>query len=198
MNVYLYQPDGEQDNNITFYMPHTTNGVIVYLFKMGATLPADKTRLVSGYENSRPIKMQVAIGAARRDAYVVSCVRAPCLFRELFVYNKYTAPLGFVVVRSKNFVPEVWHVLSVRRSIEAKRTRHVSGLRVHSNSGRPDHFYPKDLIFLSGSIPAGFLNNLQRCRAHHNDVNVVKLFCSDLCVDNSTVQFDRLQQLNDI
>ena len=198
MNVYLYQPDGEQDNNITFYMPHTTNGVIVYLFKMGAeAASADKTRLVSGYENRRPINMQVAIGVARRDAYVLSCVRAPCLFRELFVYNKYTAPLGFVVVRSGNFIPEVWHVLSVRRSIEAKRTRHVSGLRVHSNSG-PDQLYPKDIISLSGNIPVGFLNNLQRCRAHHNDVNVVKLFCPDMCINNNSVQFDGRQQSSNI
>ncbi|AWD33677.1 hypothetical protein [Antheraea proylei nucleopolyhedrovirus] len=188
MNVYLYQPDGEQDNDISFYMPHATNGAVVYLFKMGAPAPPDKTRLVSGYENSRPISMQVSVGAAPRGAYLLSCVRAPCLFRELFVHNKYTAPLGFAVVRAGRVAPEVWHVLGVRRSAEAKRTRRITGLRVHGSAG--DQLYPKVLISLAGNVPAGFINELQRCRAHHKDVDVVKFLCGDLRVDNSPVQFE--------
>jgi len=80
MNVYLYQPDGEQDNDVTFYMPHATNGVIVYLFKMGAEAAPDRTRLVSGYEAGRPIGLRLAVGACN-DAFVLSCVRAPCVFR---------------------------------------------------------------------------------------------------------------------
>lgn len=189
MNVYLYRPDGEQDNHITFYMPHTTNGVIVYLFKMDATeSTTDKTRLVSGYENSRPINMQITLGA-HRDAYVISCVRAPCLFRELFVHNKYTAPLGFMIVRAASGAPETWHVLGVSRRTEVKRTRNIKGLRVHSNRGA-DVFYPKVLFSLRGNVPAGFLNNLQRCRANHKDIDVLTLLCADLRVDDSPVQFD--------
>nr|UIX56136.1 HycuOrf-11 hypothetical protein [Hyphantria cunea nucleopolyhedrovirus]UIX56289.1 HycuOrf-11 hypothetical protein [Hyphantria cunea nucleopolyhedrovirus] len=191
MNVYLYQPDGEQDNNITFYVPHTTNGVIVYLFKAGAATAPDKTRLVSGYENGRPINMHLSVGA-RKDAFVLSCVRAPCLYRELFVYNKFTAPIGLAVVRAGRAAPEAWHVLGVRRRAEVKRTRNIKGLRVHSNSG-PDKFYPKALISLAGNVPAHFINNLQRCRTHYKDINVLGLLCADLRVDDSPVQLDLAQ-----
>ncbi|AAK85692.1 hypothetical protein [Epiphyas postvittana nucleopolyhedrovirus] len=190
MNVYLYQPDGEQDNDVTFYLPHATNSVIVYLFKVGEALSPNKTRLVSGYENGRPISMHVAIGVARKDAYMVSCVRAPCLFRELFVHNKYTAPLGFMIVRIARGAIQVWHLLSVRKSAEAKRTRHITGLRVHNNTG-PDQFYPKEIINLSGNVSAAFVNSLQRCRANNRDVNMIKLFCVDLPINDSAVQFDK-------
>ncbi|QDL56936.1 EP23 [Dione juno nucleopolyhedrovirus] len=196
MNVYLYQPDGERDNEITFYMPHATNGVIVYLFRLGAettttTPPPDKTRVVSGYENSRPINMQLTVGV-RRDGFVLSCVRAPCLFRELFVYNKYTSSLGLAVVRVGRAAPEVWHVLGTRRRSEIKRSKNITGLRVHKNFAG-DTFYSKTLISLTGNVPADFINNLQRCRVHHKDVNVLRLVCADLCVDDSAVQFDRTQ-----
>ncbi|AGR57048.1 hypothetical protein [Choristoneura rosaceana nucleopolyhedrovirus] len=189
MSVYLYQPDGEQDNDITFYMPHATNGVIIYLFKTGEGAAPNKTRLVSGYENSRQISMQLAVNAPHKDAFILSCVRAPCLFRELFIYNKYTAPLGLAVVRAGRAVPETWHVLSVRRRAEAKRTQKIKGLRVHNNSGS-DQFYPKALISLAGNVPANFMNNLQRCRARHQDVNVLNLLCPDLRVDDSPVQLE--------
>ncbi|AAP29914.1 unknown [Choristoneura fumiferana multiple nucleopolyhedrovirus] len=188
MNVYLYQPDGEQDNDIKFYMPHATNGVIVYLFKSGAGTAPNKTLLVSGYENSRPISMQLAMGA-RKDAFVLSCVRAPCLFRELFVYNKYTAPLGLVIVRAGRAAPEAWHVLSVRRRAEAKRTQKIKGLRVHNNSG-PDQFYPKTLMSLAGNVPSHFMNNLQNCRTRHQDVGVLNLLCPDLHINDSPVQLE--------
>lgn len=191
MNVYLYQPDGEQDNDVIFYMPHATNGVIVYLFKMGAEAAFDKTRLVSGYEAGRPIGLRLAVGACN-DAFVLSCVRAPCVFRELFIHNKYTAPLGLAVVRAGRAAPEAWHVLSVHRRSEAKRTRHIRALRVHSNVG-PDQCYPKALISLAGNVPASFLNTLQRCRAHHKDVAAMAMLCPDLRVDDSVVQFDGVQ-----
>lgn len=170
-------------------MPHTTNGVIVYLFKTTSVeTTINKTRLVSGYEISRPINMQLTVGAYK-NAFVLSCIRAPCLFRELFIHNKYTAPIGLAVIRAGNAPLEVWHVLGVRRRAEVKRTRYIKGLRVHSNSG-PDRFYPKMLISLAGNVPAGFINNLQRCRAHHKDVNVLTLLCANLHVDDSPVQFD--------
>ncbi|AUR45041.1 orf10 peptide [Spilosoma obliqua nucleopolyhedrosis virus] len=189
MNVYLYQPDGEQDNNITFYMPHATNGVIVYLFKAGAaTTASDKTRLVSGYENGRSINTHLSVGA-RKDAFVLSCVRAPRLFRELFVYNKFTSPIGLAIVRAGRAAPEAWHVLGMRRRTEVKRTRNIKGLRVHSNSG-PDRFYHKALISLAGNVPANFIRSLQRCRTHYKDINVLNLLCKDLLVDDSPVQLD--------
>ncbi|ANF29660.1 ORF-12 [Catopsilia pomona nucleopolyhedrovirus] len=213
MNVNLYHPNGEHDdnNNITFIISHKTNAAIVYLFKLDIIAAAAaghkhptavyttatlKTRLVSGYENGRPISMALRSIAPplcdtreARGAYVISCIRAPHLYRELFTYNKYTTPLGVVVVRTDAEL-QVWHLLSVRKTFEAKGTRNIAGLRVHVDCGA-DIYYPKDLIIMSGNVSVHFLNNLQKCRAHHKDIDAIKYLCADLKIDNSPVELER-------
>ncbi|AGA16293.1 hypothetical protein [Thysanoplusia orichalcea nucleopolyhedrovirus] len=195
MNVNLYSPNGEQDNNISFIIPHKTNAVIVYLFKLDIQHPPPldaKTRLVSGYENSRPINIILRLITPSlketRGAYVISCIRAPHLYKDLFVYNKYTAPLGFVVTRTHAEI-QVWHILSVRKTFEAKSTKAVRGMRAHTDNG-PDKFYVKDLIIMSGNVSVHFLNNIQKCRAHHRDIDIFRHFCPELIIDDSVVQLD--------
>lgn len=202
MNVNLYYPYGEHDNNITFIIPFKTNAIIVYLFKLdinsivehppGANI---KTRLVSGYENSRPINIVLRSIApplsntrTAQGSYVISCIRAPHLYRDLFTYNKYTAPLGFVVTRTDAEL-QVWHVLSVHKTIEAKSTRNITGLRAHTDGG-VDRYYPKDLIILSGNVSVYFLNNLQKCHAHHKDIDIFRHLCAELQIDNNVVELE--------
>nr|BEV20995.1 hypothetical protein [Bombyx mori nucleopolyhedrovirus] len=197
MNVNLYCPNGEHDNNIFFIMPSKTNAVIIYLFKLDTEHPPTynvnaKTRLVSGYENSRPININLRSITpslnGTRGAYVISCIRAPRLYRDLFTYNKYTAPLGFVVTRTQAEL-QVWHILSVRKTFEAKSTRSVTGMLAHTDSG-PDKFYAKDLMIMSGNVSVHFINNLQKCRAHHKDIDIFKHLCPELQIDNSVVQLE--------
>ncbi|AOT85481.1 ep23 [Cyclophragma undans nucleopolyhedrovirus] len=198
MNVNLYSPNGQHDNNIiTFIIPHKTNSVIVYLFKSDTTVATaaainNKTRLISGYENRRPISINLrslapplADTRTARGSYVISCIRAPCLYRDLFQYNKYTASLGFVVTCSPDEI-QVWHILSVHKTVEAKSTRKIVGMRVHTDTGN-DRFYLKDLIIMSGNVPTSFLSNLKKCHAHHKDVDVFKLTCAGLHIDNGVV-----------
>nr|AFS51888.1 DekiORF9 [Dendrolimus kikuchii nucleopolyhedrovirus] len=195
MNVNLYSPNEQHDDNniITFIIPHKTNSVIVYLFKFvtidDAAAINHKTRLVSGYENRRPISINLqsfvpplADTRTARGSYVISCIRTPCLYRDLFQYNRYTASLGFVVTCRLNEI-QVWHILSVHKTVEAKRTRKIVGLRVHTNAGT-DRLYSKDLIVMSGNVLTSFLNSLKKCHAHHKDVDVFKLTCSGLQIDN--------------
>ncbi|USC25980.1 hypothetical protein [Palpita vitrealis nucleopolyhedrovirus] len=198
MNVNLYVSDGQHDNNMSFIIPYKTNAVIVYLFKLEIQYPTTyseinvKTRLVSGYENGRPININLkSITPSLKDtqgAYIISCIRAPRLYQDLFTYNKYTTPLGFVVTRT-NAELQVWHVLSVRKTCEAKNTRAITGMLTHADNG-PDKFYVKDLMVMSGNMSVHFINSLQKCRVHHKDINIFTNLCPDLQIDNSVVRLE--------
>jgi hypothetical protein len=209
MNVYLYQPDGGHDDNIiNFIIPHKTNAVIMYIFKLIISndtvyrpdtmppppLPPDKTTLISGYESNRSISINLRAlmspwnnnsAAETRNAYVISCVRAPHIYCDLFVHNKYTSSLGFVVARTANET-QIWHLLSVQKNVEAKYTRSIKGLRVHNNGG-DDLFYPKELIVMSGNVSAHFYKNLQKCHVNLKDIKIIQILYPDICVDDHSV-----------
>lgn len=203
MHAYLYYPDNEHDYNITFTIPLKINSVIVHVFKTRhivatADNDEDTTRLVSGYENGRPINMLIEsirpeqLKTINKNNYVISCIRAPCLYRNLFQYNKYTTPLGFTVVRTSSEL-QVWHILSVQKKIEAKSSRKITGLRIHTDCGA-DRCYPKELIIISKNVSLSFINHLQQCYAHHKDVDVFKYVFADLIISDAALELESSQQ----
>ncbi|UZE89700.1 EP23 [Parapoynx stagnalis nucleopolyhedrovirus] len=196
MNIYLYQPNSKQDKNVTFIFPHKTNDVIVYLFRLGDNNDSSllsKTRLVSGYENGRPISINLKLipllaPIMVKGEYVISCIRSDKLYRDLFKYNDYNKPLGCVVVQIEKEI-ELWHILSVRKTSEAKNTRNITGMIVHTDNG--DLFYKKELIIMSGNVSVHFLQHLQKCRVQYKDLDVLSVLCENLQVDDNVTKLEK-------
>jgi Nucleopolyhedrovirus protein of unknown function (DUF884) len=196
MNIYLYQPNCKQDKNVTFVFPHKTNNVIVYLFRLGDNNDSNhlsKTRLVSGYENGRPISINLKPNSSLapitiKGAYIISCIRSDKLYRDLFKYNDHNKPLGCAVVQIEKEI-EVWHILSVRKTCEAKNSRNITGMIVHTENG--DIFYKKELLIMSGNVSVHFLHHLQKSHVQYKDLNVLSVLCENLQVDDNVTKLEK-------
>jgi hypothetical protein len=106
----------------------------------------------------------------------------------LFAFNKYTKRLGFVAVQVENET-EIWHILSVRKTLEAKHSRNISGMTAHTNSG--DKFYRKELINMSGNVSEDFLKQLQKCQVHYKEVDILSIICINLQVSECAVTLEK-------
>ncbi|AAZ38313.1 ORF-147 [Agrotis segetum nucleopolyhedrovirus A] len=182
MNVNLYRAS-DNENLMSFNVLHTVNSIKVFIFQMGP--PAAElsvTRLVSGYEQglrSVCMKMQ-CVSSYDRQAYLISCVRAPYVLRRLIESKNFTRPVAPIVVQCGSET-QVWHVFSVCKGKELASIARVRGVTVCENG--VEAFIAKELIALTGNLPSAFVAALSRNAPNAQDVDVIKIIYPGLIVN---------------
>ncbi|AXS67688.1 ep23/ac146 [Cryptophlebia peltastica nucleopolyhedrovirus] len=196
MKVHLYRPT--YDNSIiTFVCPTSINGFNIVLF-CDDTEKDDKdevisTKLVSGYENTPKRKVHVVLDILNeidmkkfKDGFVVSCVRLPYIYSKLIFNEYFTTPLSLVVMTSKT-EDQVWHIFSVRRKTELLSTKKIKGVNLVDENGR-DVFIKKELIAVTGNVPANFISILSKPISHEKNFEIVTHMWRNIKTKNDPVR----------
>ncbi|QEI03493.1 hypothetical protein [Spodoptera cosmioides nucleopolyhedrovirus] len=183
MNVNLYYAQ-DNTNIVTFSMLNTINSVNIFVFQTRLSPPtiisppfgAIKTRLVSGYEKGlRNISMKmtcVSLPFDDRSAYIVSCVRTPCVLLKLMTSKKFSRPVAPVLMNC-NGETQVWHVFGVSKGRELASMARIHGVTAWLDGA--ETYVPKELISLTGNLPAAFVSALSKNAPNVEDVDTMKL-----------------------
>ncbi|QNV47849.1 ac146-like protein [Alphabaculovirus altersperidaniae] len=206
MNVNLYYA---QDNTdiITFSMLNTINSLNIFVFQTrppaaaasplnsnnGVVAAAIKTRLVSGYEKGlRNISMkmtclsaEMSLTTSDRNAYIMSCVRAPCVLLKLMTSKKFNRPVAPVLMNCDNEM-QVWHVFGVGKGKEPASMARIRGVTAWIDGG-VETFIHKELISFSGNIPSAFISALSKNAPNIDDVDTMKLIYPNLEINGDDV-----------
>ena len=192
MNVNLYRAN-DDNNIITFSMLHTINSINIFVFQIRSppsttTTEPIITRLVSGYEKGlRNISMKMTCVSSPimdRNAYIVSCVRAPCVLLKLMASKKFSRPVAPVMVQC-NGETQVWHVFSVAKGKELNSMTRIRGVTVWLDGA--ETYIDKELIYLTGNLPSAFLSSLSKNTPNVDDVDTLKLVFPSLCINAEDV-----------
>ncbi|ABY65734.1 early 23 kDa protein [Orgyia leucostigma nucleopolyhedrovirus] len=191
MNVNLYYPCRQDNDNdvVTFTLLHAINSVIVFVFGVDSvTDVAQQTRLVSGYEKNayRRINMNITTVHAD-DGYVISCVRMPYICMKLLTSCAFTAPPTIVIVKCNQAI-EVWHVFGVRK--RAERTNFNKIVGVYVNERGHEILYNKEMLVLTGNVPAAFVSTLSKHINNVQDVDVGAFFYPDIQTNEYDIRFN--------
>nr|ADV91369.1 hypothetical protein Sf137 [Spodoptera frugiperda multiple nucleopolyhedrovirus]AFH59080.1 hypothetical protein Sf137 [Spodoptera frugiperda multiple nucleopolyhedrovirus]QED40336.1 hypothetical protein [Spodoptera frugiperda multiple nucleopolyhedrovirus]QWS70865.1 hypothetical protein [Spodoptera frugiperda multiple nucleopolyhedrovirus] len=193
MNVNLYRAR-TNSNIITFSILHTIISLNIFVFQLEieeeeitnnapSTLTSRPsiTRLVSGYEKGlRNISMKMtcilssSLSAINSDpnAYLVSCVRTPCVLMKLIASPRFTRPVAPVLVQY-NGTTQVWHVFGVTKRKELASISKIRGITATING--EETFVNKELIMLTGNIPSAFVSSIMKNTPNVEDVDTMKL-----------------------
>ncbi|ACI47508.1 unknown [Spodoptera litura nucleopolyhedrovirus II] len=192
MNVNLYYAQ-DNTNIVTFSMLHTISSVNIFVFQTrpsSSPLPLSppaaavgaeatvKTRLVSGYEKRlRNISMKMTCvspssSSSDPSAYIVSCVRAPCVLLKLMTSPKFSRPVAPVLMNCEGET-QVWHVFAVSKGRELASMARIHG--VTAWLGGAETYLHKELIVFTGNLPSAFIAALSKNTPNVEDVDTMKL-----------------------
>ncbi|CDG72474.1 Unknown (Ac146) [Spodoptera exigua multiple nucleopolyhedrovirus] len=192
MNVNLYYAQ-DNTNIVTFSMLNTINSVSIFVFQTRLSQSphnvAIKTRLVSGYEKRlRNISMKmtcVSSPSDDRNAYIVSCVRAPCVLIKLMMSKKFSRCVAPVLMNCEGGETQVWHVFGVSKGKELASMARIHGVTAWLDG--TETYIPKELVSLSGNLPAAFVSALAKNTPNVEDVDTMKLIYPTLRINTDDV-----------
>ncbi|QAT90424.1 hypothetical protein KM622_gp133 [Spodoptera exempta nucleopolyhedrovirus] len=189
VNLYCVNDTIHGDNMITFCLLDTINSIKIFIFKMEPATTSTHlpmTRLVSGYEKgSRNTCMRMeCVSSCSKNAYIISCVRLPYLSSRLVNSKQFTVPVSPVIVRCDGET-QIWHVFGVCKGKEMTSIARVNGVTTCVR-GR-EEFVSKELISLTGNLPASFISAITHNSVRAEDVPLIRLLYPDVIINDEDV-----------
>ncbi|QEI03643.1 EP23 [Rachiplusia nu nucleopolyhedrovirus] len=186
MIVNLYYPSDINNNLITFSIFNAINSISITTFEINEAVPTydldnvparTVTRLVSGYERARRsinivmkcIRAPPADRSLLRNSYIVSCVRLPFVCVKLMMNKQFSRAVLPVVVDCNKEI-QVWHIFGVAKNHEPGSLQKIKGVNVCQDG--VEVYYDKELIVLSGNIPASFIAALSKTTTYVEDIGM--------------------------
>lgn len=166
-----------------------SEAIAPYVVQDNVLITRPITRLVSGYERRRrnidiTMKSIAAPPIDRtllRNAYVISCVRLPCVSTKLMMNKQFSrSVLPIIVECNKEF--QVWHVFGVAKNHEPASLQRIKGVNL-CQSGH-EIYYDKELIVLTGNIPASFISAISKTNTYVDDINIASFVYPNLSINH--------------